>query len=106
MYPNGEEAEVNTIKEQGLSAPRKTWKVGRDVVLSAWAFHWGSLVQMEVTICQPSNVWVFVKYNLLFILRSLPAVTRTLPWAEPSQPADPGSTKFHLYPSDNYGCRD
>lgn len=27
MYHKEEEAEVNTIKEQGLSAPRKTWKV-------------------------------------------------------------------------------
>lgn len=102
MYPEEEEAEVNTIKEQGLSAPRKTWKVGREVVLSAWAFHWGSLVQMEVTICNfLGNVWVFVKYILLFILRSLRAVTRTLPWAKPSRP-----WKHYLYPSNNYGCRD
>lgn len=50
MYHKEEEAEVNTIKEQGLSAPRKTWKVGGEDVVSAWAFYWGSLVQMEVTV--------------------------------------------------------
>lgn len=46
MYYKEEEAEVNTIKEQGLSAPRKTQKVDREAVVSAWAFRWGSLVQV------------------------------------------------------------
>lgn len=69
MCHKEKEAEVNTIKEQGLNAPGKTWKVDGEAVLSAWAFHWGSLVQMEVTVHQPSNMWLFARYNLLFILR-------------------------------------
>jgi hypothetical protein len=42
---------------------------GGKVVLICMGFPLGVIVQMEVTVHQPSKVWLFARYNLLFVLR-------------------------------------
>lgn len=89
MYYKEEEAEVNTIKDQGLSAPRKTQKVDREAVVSAWAFHWG-VIGANVSYCQLSNMWVLSLSDTIYCSFSYPtnckksfALYRTRPATRP-----------------------